>query len=61
LEPDQLVQTCSLDVAEHQGVTLEGVAEILNLTRERVRQIEASALARLGGRAAVFRHLAPDR
>ncbi len=54
LEPHQIPQTCSLDVAEHEGVTLEGVGEITNLTRERVRQIEVIALERLERRA---RHL----
>jgi hypothetical protein len=41
---EELPETCSLDVAENGGETLERVANILNLTRERVRQIEARAL-----------------
>ena len=45
LEPG--VQSCSLDVAEDGGHTLEGVADLLRVTRERVRQIEAVALSKL--------------
>jgi DNA-directed RNA polymerase sigma subunit (sigma70/sigma32) len=34
-------------VAERGGVTLEEVGEILNLTRERVRQVEVTGLQKL--------------
>jgi len=44
LEPWELVETCSLDVADREGVTLEETGAILNVTRERVRQIEMRAL-----------------
>ena len=44
LEPWELKETCSLDVAERGAITLEEVAEHMNLTRERVRQIEVRAL-----------------
>src|SRR5690606_33021797 len=43
LEPDQLEVSCVLDAAENQGMTLEQVAVLLNVTRERVRQIEVMA------------------
>ncbi len=46
LEPDELVETCSLDIADRGGVTLEEVGALMNLTRERVRQLEVRALAR---------------
>lgn len=46
-ELDELQDTCSLDVADRGGLTLEEVAIRLNLTRERVRQIETRALLRL--------------
>jgi Sigma-70, region 4 len=33
-------ETCSLDVADRGGETLEAVGAYLNITRERVRQLE---------------------
>ena len=39
--------TCALDVAAETTVTLDRVARISNLTRERVRQIEVKAAAQL--------------
>lgn len=48
LEPWELEETCALDVAERPGtVTLEDVGRFMNLTRERVRQVEATALQRI--------------
>ncbi len=47
LEPWELKQTCSLDVAAEGGITLEDVGEIMNLTRERIRQVEVRGLAKL--------------
>ncbi len=68
LEVWELIDTCALDVAEEteetdgptgngegSGVTLERVGLILNLTRERVRQIEVSALTKLRRRAKILR------
>lgn len=46
-EADELAETCALDVAERGGVTLEEVGAIMNLTRERIRQVEASAMDKL--------------
>lgn len=43
----QLEETCALDVAERGGVTLEEVGDIMNLTRERIRQVEATGLGKL--------------
>jgi hypothetical protein len=43
----EMQETCSLDVAERGGVTLEEVGEIMNLTRERIRQLEMSGLSKL--------------
>lgn len=43
----ELKETCALDVAERGGITLEEVGDILNLTRERVRQLEMSALEKI--------------
>ena len=47
-EPWQLEHSCSLDIAESpRDLTLEDVGEIMCVTRERVRQIESVAQARL--------------
>ncbi len=43
----ELAHTCALDVADQGGITLEEVGEIMNLTRERVRQVEALGLSKL--------------
>lgn len=47
LEPWELQHTCSLDVAERGGMSLEEVGEIMNLTRERIRQVEVMGLLKL--------------
>ena len=49
LEVWELSETCSLDVADRGGITLEEVGELLNLTRERIRQVEATGLDKLRG------------
>ena len=43
----ELEHSCSLDVAQQGGITLEEVGEILNLTRERIRQVEVRGLMKL--------------
>ncbi|NNE17354.1 MAG: hypothetical protein HKN10_02645, partial [Myxococcales bacterium] len=40
----EMTDTCALDVADRGGITLEEVGEIMNLTRERVRQVETAGL-----------------
>ena len=47
LEPWEMKETCALDVADRGGITLEEVGEILNLTRERIRQVEVRGLLKL--------------
>lgn len=47
LEVWELKQSCALDVATQGGITLEEVGEILNLTRERIRQVEVRGLMEL--------------
>ena len=47
LEPWEMSHTCALDVAEKGGITLEEVGEIMNLTRERIRQVEVRGLLKL--------------
>lgn len=56
VELEQLKHSCALDVADAGDNTLEVVGELLAVTRERVRQIEAKAIERatsvVEGRAA---------
>ena len=47
LEPWEMRESCALDVAERGGITLEEVGAIVNLTRERVRQVEVRATGKL--------------
>ena len=47
LEVWEMVETCALDVADRGGTTLEEVGAIMNLTRERIRQVEVKGLAKL--------------
>jgi len=47
LEVWDMNESCALDVADRGGTTLEDVGAIMNLTRERIRQLEVKALAKL--------------
>lgn len=44
VEPADLAYSCSLDLAEADGLMLDQVAQALGVTRERVRQLEERAL-----------------
>lgn len=46
-EIHELEETCALDVAERGGATLDEVGRIMNLTRERIRQIEIAGVKKL--------------
>jgi hypothetical protein len=52
LEPDELVESCALDVADRGGVTLETVGALLQVTRERIRQLQERGLVKLRRAAA---------
>ncbi len=47
LEVWEMTETCALDVSDKGGTTLEEVGAIMNLTRERIRQVEVKGLAKL--------------
>ena len=47
LEVWEMSETCALDVADRGGITLEDVGNLLNLTRERIRQVERSGIDKL--------------
>jgi hypothetical protein len=45
-DPADMADSCSLDLADRGGMTLEGVGDILGITKERARQIEVRGLAK---------------
>jgi len=47
IEVWEMKETCALDIAERGGITLEDVGAIMNLTRERIRQVEMTGLDKL--------------
>lgn len=47
VEVENMRNSCALDIAERGGITLEDVGEVMNLTRERIRQIETRGLLKL--------------
>jgi hypothetical protein len=47
LEPGEMRHSCSLDVADCGEHTMERVASLMNIVRERVRQIEDQALIQI--------------
>lgn len=53
LEVHELAETCALDVADRGGVTLEDAGAAMNLTRERIRQLETKGMAQLKAMSAL--------
>lgn len=51
LDPWEMGESCALDVADRAGATLEEVGALVSVTRERARQIEERAIAKLRLRA----------
>lgn len=47
IEVDQMTESCVLDVADRQGEQVEKIAELMNLTRERIRQLEVAAFEKM--------------
>lgn len=47
IEPDELTESCALDLADRDGMKLEDVAAAMNVTRERARQVLLGALSKL--------------
>ncbi len=62
IAPDQLhlmPATCALDVADQGGLSLEEVGEIMQLTCERIRQVEVRGLLKLKLASPATRRSAP--
>jgi len=58
-DPSEIPETCSLDVATRGAETLDVVGAAISVTRERARQIEAKAMAKMAAHP-VIREIAED-
>jgi hypothetical protein len=50
---DEIAETCSIDVADRGEHTLEQIGDLMNVTRERARQLEARGLVSMRSAAAL--------
>lgn len=55
LEVWEMGESCALDIADRGGMTLEDVGQIMNLTRERIRQLEVMVLDEVTAKADALR------
>lgn len=46
-DPEELMASCALDMAEDGPRTLDSIAALMGMSKERARQLEASALVKL--------------
>lgn len=46
-EPDEMLASCALDMAEDGPRTLDQVAGLMGMSKERARQLEASGMAKI--------------
>lgn len=47
LEPDEMIASCALDMADDGPRTLEQIASLMGMSKERARQIEAAGLEKI--------------
>lgn len=47
LGPEEIPVTCSLDIADQGGTTLDEIGNAMNLSRERIRQLEVKIIEKL--------------
>jgi hypothetical protein len=57
LKVSEMSETCALDIADRGGITLEEVGAVMNVGRERVRQIEVRALAGVAQASTLLEYL----
>lgn len=47
LDPDEVPATCSLDLTQGEGMTIDEVGDVMGITRERARQIEHQGIRKI--------------